>query len=166
MNPNIVEQSAAALGVGSGAVLGCVLLWLARMLLLMALVVEIKVLTMLYKDKSEYKQRRRKSDERPSQTNKHAGLPLQSAAGYLGKLADSDGNLGLLNGNQSCRRDNWSLSGKAVNLLFRASYPILKLIGCHKTKDVAKQPKSMSENPRAGRGLPRPTAENTDFSVL
>jgi len=81
INHNPIE-TVAAVAVGSSAVLGC-LLWLARLLIVVALIIEIRVLVSLYKDKREYEQSCREYDQRPCKTDELVGLPDKSARGNL-----------------------------------------------------------------------------------
>src|ERR1039458_3364742 len=83
MNLATVIQTAGTPAVACSDLLACFLLWLVRLLLLVTLVIEIKVLTMLYKDKRENEQRRRESDKCPSEINQNICAPLQPAAGNI-----------------------------------------------------------------------------------
>ena len=134
----------AILAVGSSAVLGCLIVIYICFFAscFVALVVFGTIIQEHDADLNEREtcQHNGKNIKSDGELDELVGLPLQSPARNLGELTGRDGNLGLLDGNQSRSRDYRCLSGKAVNLLFRASYPILKLIGCHKIKTVAKQP--------------------------
>ncbi len=123
------------LRIGSGDWLGCVLV-----ILIIVLGIELAVLAMLYKQKREYNQHRRKSNERPSETNQQTCLPLQSPARNLGKLGSGNKNLGMLGRNQRSRGIAVRILGEARNLLAMPLNFVLKLCGCHTIKDVAKQP--------------------------
>jgi len=99
----MTNETVGAMPVGSSAVLGCWLLWLCRLLLVVCLVIEIKVLVSLYKLKREYEQDRRKNDQRPGKVDKLPSQSLQLSAGNLGKLRSQIQNLSVLPENH--RRD-------------------------------------------------------------
>ena len=134
----------ATMPVGSGDWLGCVLV-----MLIIMLIIELTVLAVLYKQKREYNQNRRKSNERPSQTNQQTGLPLQSPARNLGKLGCSSGNLGLpmCDSDGSLKVRVRATVGKCLAMPLNQ---ILKLLRCHKSINVAKQPNEQKLSHAAG----------------
>jgi hypothetical protein len=136
-NPNLLGQLAAATPVGSGDLLGCWLIWLIRLMLLVALGIEIKILTVLYDIKRENDQNRRERNERPSQTNQQASLPLQPATGNLGKLGSQNKNLGLSFG--KFRHGSAIMRIKVSYLLAKLVNPVLNLFRRHNS-NKRKQP--------------------------
>jgi hypothetical protein len=133
-------KTVGAVGVGSSAVLGCWLLWLARLLLIVALIIEIKVLVSLYKNKREYEQRRCKADQRPSEINKLLSQTLQPPAGNLCELRRCHQNLGMLDSNQRPSIISARILGQARNLLAMLLDFVLKLLRRHKSHGIVKQP--------------------------
>jgi|SRR5665213_837558 len=133
---SIITQGAVI--VGSSAVLGGWIIWLIRLLLLVALGIEIKMLTVLYNIKRENDQNRRERNERPSQTNQQTSLPLQPPAGNLGKLGSADKKLGLPFGNLRPGVD--VKRADTINLLAKMLNPLLKLFRCHKLINAANPP--------------------------
>ena len=137
---NPCELLTATMPVGSGGLLGCWLLWLVRLICVVLLVMEIKLLTMLYKDKREYEQANRKDNEHPSEKDDVSGQPLQSPARNVCKLRSQINHLCVKLKNR--RRGEWAATVSnhgSRNVFVRLFDLCTNICGCHKTK-TRKQP--------------------------
>ena len=137
-------QLAGAAAVACSDLLGCWLLWLCRLILVMCLVIEIRVLVSLCKDKREYEQSRRKSNQRPSEVNKLPSQSLQLRAINLGKLRSQIQNLSVLPKNQRRDEHDGVFPQVLSNRSMKAIYLFSDFFGI---KHKRKQPNGQAQPP-------------------
>ncbi len=120
-------------------------------MLIIDLACGVYLLVILYELEREEHQYRRQHDQDQRKNRDNFREANNAPTGNLGKLGSGHENLGMLNGDQCCRRLHWRGFGKALNLLTMPLNLGLKFFGCHKIKSALTQPNE-SSSPTAGGG--------------